>query len=83
MAEEQVSQPVPSPPAPVEQPSAEPAIVPKSWLRENRLKVALGIAIAEVFLVALEEDFSRWTVILLAVPVILFWALAGRTLDRL
>ena len=30
---------------------------------------------------ALEEDFSRVTVIVIAIPVILFWLLAGRTLD--
>jgi hypothetical protein len=50
-------------------------------LRENRLKVALGIAIAECLFVALEEDFSRVTVIVIAIPVVLFWLLAGRTLD--
>ena len=48
---------------------------------ENRLKVALGIAVAEGIFVALEEDFSRVTVIVIAIPVILFWLLAGRTLD--
>ena len=53
----------------------------QSWLRGNRLKVALGIAIAEVLFVSLEEDFSRITVIVIAIPVILFWLLAGRTLD--
>ena len=53
----------------------------QSWLRENRLKVALGIAVAEGLFVALEEDFSRVTVIVIAIPVILFWLLAGRSLD--
>ena len=53
----------------------------QSWLRENRLKVALGIAVAEVLFVSLEEDFSRITVIVIAIPVVLFWLLAGRTLD--
>ncbi len=50
-------------------------------MRENRLKVALGIAVAEALFVALEEDFSRITVIVIAIPVILFWLLAGRTLE--
>jgi hypothetical protein len=50
-------------------------------LRENRLKIALGIAIAECLWVALEEDFSRVTVIVIAIPVVLFWLLAGRTLE--
>jgi hypothetical protein len=51
------------------------------WLRRNRLKLALGIALAEGIIVALEEDFSRWTVILIAIPVVLFYLLAGRTLE--
>jgi hypothetical protein len=51
------------------------------WLRRNRLKIALGIALFEGIVVALEEDFSRWTVILIAIPVVLFYLLAGRTLD--
>jgi len=81
MSEGQPSPP-PSPPA-VPAASEAPAApaLRKSWLRENRLKVALGIAVAEGLFVALEEDFSRVTVIVIAIPVILFWLLAGRTLD--
>jgi hypothetical protein len=67
--------PSPAPAAPTEQPARQ------SWLRENRLKIALGIAVAEGLFVALEEDFSRVTIIVIAIPVILFWLLAGRTLD--
>ncbi len=48
---------------------------------DTRLKVALGIAIAECLLVALESDFSRVTVIIIAIPIILFYLLAGRTLE--
>lgn len=51
------------------------------WLREHRLKLALGIAIAETIFVVLEQDFSRVTVIVIAIPVVLFYLLAGRTLD--
>jgi hypothetical protein len=76
MAEEQAT---PAPPAPAT--STEHAPASTSWLRENRLKLALGIAVAEILFVALEEDFSRVTVIVIAIPVILFWLLAGRTLD--
>ena len=77
MAEGQVPEALPPPPAsPTTQPPPR-----QSWLRENRLKVALGIAVAEILFVALEEDFSRVTVIVIAIPVILFWLLAGRTLD--
>jgi hypothetical protein len=68
-------------------PSTPPPVTPtepaprESWLRENRLKLALGIAVAECLFVALEEDFSRVTVIVIAIPVILFWLLAGRSLE--
>ena len=84
MTEGPSSTPPPETPPPAvaapasEQPAATPS---KSWLRENRLKVALGIAIAECLFVALEEDFSRVTVIVIAIPVVLFWMLAGRSLD--
>ena len=50
------------------------------WLAERRLKIALGIAVAEGLLVAIEKDVTRWTVIIVAVPVIAFYILAGRTL---
>lgn len=76
MAEEQAP---PAPPAPAT-PAAD-ATPRTSWLRENRLKIALGIAVAEGLFVALEEDFSRVTVIVIAIPVVLFWLLAGRTLE--
>ena len=76
MVEGQASQPPPPAPATPSEPAARP-----SWLRENRLKVALGIAVAEGLFVALEEDFSRVTVIVIAIPVVLFWLLAGRTLE--
>ena len=71
-----------APEAPPPTPAASTQPPPRqSWLRENRLKVALGIAVAEGLFVALEEDFSRVTVIVIAIPVILFWLLAGRSLD--
>jgi hypothetical protein len=53
----------------------------RSWLWTNRVKVALGIAIFEGLLVAFEKDFSRITVIVIAVPIILFYLLAGRSVD--
>ncbi len=77
MAEGQVPEALPpAPAAPTTQPPPR-----QSWLRENRLKIALGIAVAEGLFVALEEDFSRVTVIVIAIPVVLFWLLAGRSLD--
>src|SRR5438105_549876 len=53
----------------------------RSWLWTNRVKLALGIAIFEGLLVAFEKDFSRITVIVIAVPIILFYLLAGRSVE--
>ena len=82
MTEGPTSTPPPETPAPAPEAAPQPQRpAHHSWLRENRLKIALGIAVAEALFVALEEDFSRITVIVIAVPVILFWLLAGRTLE--
>ena len=58
--------------------SDSPASSP--WL-SNRLKLALGIAVLEAILVAVEKDFTRWTLIIISAPIILFYILAGRTLQ--
>ena len=50
------------------------------WLAERRLKIALGIAVLEGIFVALEKDFSRWTVIIISAPIIAFYLFAGRAL---
>jgi uncharacterized membrane protein YbhN (UPF0104 family) len=51
------------------------------WLAQRRLKIALGIAVLEGILVAVEKDFSRWTVIIISAPIIAFYLFAGRSLD--
>ena len=51
------------------------------WLFERRLKIALGIAVLEGILVAVEKDFSRWTVIIISAPIIAFYLFAGRALQ--
>jgi hypothetical protein len=51
------------------------------WLFERRLKIALGIAVLEGILVAVEKDFSRWTVIIISAPIIAFYLFAGRALE--
>src|SRR5262245_43331872 len=51
-----------------------------SWRAARRLQIALWIAVAEGVLVAVEGGFSKWIVILIAIPVVLFYAVAGRTL---
>ena len=52
-----------------------------SWLRVNRIKVALGIAVLEGIWVAVAGDITRWTLIIIAVPIIAFYLFAGRTLQ--
>ena len=51
------------------------------WLAERRLRIALGIAVLEGILVAVEKDFSRWTVIIISAPIIAFYLFAGRALQ--
>ena len=51
------------------------------WLYQRRLKIALGIAVLEGIVVAVEKDFSRWTVIIISAPIIAFYLFAGRSLD--
>ena len=50
------------------------------WLEARRLKIALGLAFLEGIIVALEKDFTRWTVIIISAPIIAFYVFAGRTL---
>ena len=49
------------------------------WLKERRTRIALWIAVIEGVVVALERSVSRWTVILLAVPLIALYFSAGRS----
>ena len=51
------------------------------WLAARRLKIALGLAFLEGLIVALEKDFTRWTVIIISAPIIAFYVFAGRSLD--
>lgn len=73
-AAEQTSEtaPAPIPPATPER---------EKWWESTRFKIALGIAVGEGIFVAMEEDFSRVTVIVIAIPIVLFHLLAGRTLE--
>jgi phosphatidylserine synthase len=50
------------------------------WLRERRLRLALWVAVIEGLIVALENDISRWTVLVIAVIVLAFYVLAGRSM---
>jgi hypothetical protein len=50
------------------------------WLRERRLRLALWVAVIEGLIVALTSDISRWTVLIIAVIVLAFYVLAGRSM---
>ena len=50
------------------------------WLRERRLRLALWVAVIEGLIVALTSDISRWTVLVIAVIVLAFYVLAGRSM---
>ena len=52
----------------------------RPWYADTRIKVALGIAVAEVLLALIKTDISRPTIIAIAIPVMLFHLLAGRNL---
>jgi hypothetical protein len=51
------------------------------WLARRRLKIAIGLAVLEGIIVALEKDFTRWTVIIISAPIIAFYVFAGRSLQ--
>jgi hypothetical protein len=50
------------------------------WLRERRLRIALWIAILEGVVVAVRGDISRYTVLVIAVPLVALWVFVGRNL---
>jgi apolipoprotein N-acyltransferase len=50
------------------------------WLRERRLRLALWVAVVEGLLVALTHDLTRWTVLVIAVIVLAFYIVAGRSM---
>lgn len=53
----------------------------RPFYAQTRVKIALAIAAVEALVVAVSQDWSKWTVIVIAVPIILFYLLAGRMLD--
>ena len=54
---------------------------PGRWLAARRIQFAAGIALAEGLLVLFSSEWSKWTVIIIAIPIILFYIFAGRTLN--
>jgi hypothetical protein len=51
------------------------------WLGQRRFQIALWIAVIEGILVLVTKDWSKYTVIIVAIPIILFYIFAGRTLE--
>lgn len=50
------------------------------WLRARRVRLAIYVAVAEGLIVALENDISKWTVMILAIAVLALYFVAGRDL---
>ena len=48
------------------------------WLRARRVRIALWVAVIEGLIVAFESDFSRWTVVAIAVPLLALYVVWGR-----
>ena len=51
------------------------------WLAQRRFQLALWIAVIEGVIVAISRDISWVVALIIAVPFILFYVLAGRTLE--
>jgi hypothetical protein len=51
------------------------------WLAHRRFQIALWIAVLEGVIVAVSQSVSWVVVLIIAVPFILFYVLAGRTLE--
>ena len=67
------------------QPQPQPVIDSDStpvgrWLRARRVRLAIWVAVAEGLIVALENDISKWTVMILAIAVLALYFIAGRDL---
>ena len=49
-------------------------------MRARRVRLAIWVAVAEGLIVALENDISKWTVMILAIAVLALYFVAGRNL---
>ncbi|MGZ4318844.1 MAG: hypothetical protein ACXVRD_05915 [Gaiellaceae bacterium] len=49
------------------------------WLHARRTRIALWIAVLEGILVALTQDFTKWTVVAIAIPVLAVYVFWGRS----
>lgn len=53
----------------------------RRWRWDRKVQIALAIAILEGLVAWLKADWTKVTMIVIAVPIILFYLLAGRTLE--
>jgi hypothetical protein len=60
---------------------AEQSVKRRGLFADRRVKIALWIAVAEALITAIKSDWTKWTIVIIAVPIILFHLLAGRNLD--
>jgi hypothetical protein len=51
------------------------------WLRARRIRISLWIAVIEGIIVAVSKDYSRWTLITIAIIVLALYVLFGRKLE--
>jgi hypothetical protein len=50
------------------------------WLRERRVRLALWIAVLEGIVVALERNIGKWTVLFLAIAVLVVYMFVARNI---
>src|SRR6266513_45989 len=50
------------------------------WLRVRRIRIALWIAVLEGIIVAVSKDYSRWTIIAIAIIVLGLYVVIRRRL---
>jgi hypothetical protein len=48
------------------------------WLQHRKVRIALWIAVLEGLLVAFTHDFTKWTVVAIAIPVLAVYVFWGR-----
>ena len=80
---EQAKPETPVQPATATQPASRPRSDRGSglFIWNTKTKIALAIAAVEALIVWIKSDFTTWTVVIISIPIILFYVLAGRTLE--
>ncbi len=60
---------------------SDEAVRRRGLFSDTRVKIALGIAVFEALITAIRTDWTKWTIVIIAIPIILFHLLAGRNLE--